>query len=496
VIHQNFHFAIASLVAPPPGPPLPFEPRLLGGWRLRDYQEDMLVEAADLMAMGYRRILLQLPTGGGKTVMAAAMLGACALLEQRSQFIVHRKELIEQTSCTFNSAGINHGFIAAGRPFDPEAAVILAGVQTLVNRLEGLLPPNLAVIDEAHHCTAASWDRVMSAYPDAFIIGLSATPERLDGRGLDDHFDVMVTGPSVAELIEQGYLSPFDYYAPDVPDLGGVATVAGDFNRGQIGALMDKPKLIGDVVEHYLRLALGQQGIVFAANREHSRNLASAFAGNGVSAAHVDGSMPDKERKRIVDAFREGAIDIMSNCELFGEGFDVPGIVYCGLARPTKSLSLHRQQCGRSLRVFEGKRAAIICDHAGNALRLGDLPDTEREWSLQGRAVRARAAGASDAMSVRQCLTCYRVSPSTVATCPGCGTEFPAMVRKLVTEEGRLTKLEREELRKAAVRDRRAEEGECRTYAQYKSLAEARGYDNPRVWAKNRMKMRSGSWRF
>jgi superfamily II DNA or RNA helicase len=487
VFQQNILLSIATCAPLPVYEGAPFSEAAIHQWSLRDYQVALLTEVARLMALGYRRILIQLPTGGGKTRMAGAMLGS---IDGTGQFIVHRKELIDQTSSTFDELGIRHGFIAAGRP-DDFAPVMLAGVQTLVNRLG--LPPDLAIIDEAHHATASSWDRIMEHYYDSYALGLSATPERLDGRGLQDHFDVIVCGPSTAWLIEHGYLSPYSYYAPSLPDLTGVHTVAGDFNRGELAHAMDKPKLIGDVVEHYLQLASGKQGIVFGASREHSRNLADAFAFNGVRAAHVDGSMGDKQRKSIVDAFREGALDVMTNVDLFGEGFDVPGIVYVGLARPTKSLALFLQQVGRGLRVIPGKTEAVICDHAGNAFRHG-LPDDEREWKLEGRPKQARGAPA-DAFPIRQCETCFRISPSSVRECPGCGEEFPIQVRELRQEAGKLTKLEREELRKAASRRRKAEEKECKTYEQFKSLAIARGYDHPHAWAKMKMSFKNGGYR-
>jgi superfamily II DNA or RNA helicase len=473
----------------PPARLIPFDSYHIRQRALRDYQEAIILRAADYMRVGVRRILLQLATGGGKTVMAAAMHGNAASVGLTSEFVVHRKELIDQTSRTFTAFGIQHGFIAAGRPFMDHPDVTIAGVQTLVNRLSGLLPPDLVIIDEAHHATAASWQRVLDAYGDAFIIGLTATPERLDGRGLDDHFDVMIEGPPVAELIARGFLSEFDYYAPSVPDTTSVHTTAGDFNRGEVAELMDKPKLIGDVVEHYGRLAAGEQGIVFAASREHSRHMAEAFTAAGTRAAHVDGSFPDAERTRLVDAFRAGDIRILCNVELFGEGFDVPGIVYCGLARPTKSLALHMQQCGRALRMFEGKDIAILADHAGNALRHG-LPDDERRWSLKGREVRQRGAAANDALPVRQCKTCFRVSPSTVTECPGCGEPFPVIVRQLVQEEGELTKVERMQRQEEARRQRKAEERECKTLEDWHRLAAKRGHK--RGWAKVQWKLRHG----
>lgn len=501
-------FSIATLTPEIAHVGVPIRDELLSPTVLRDYQLDMLREASALMRQGFRRVLLQLPTGGGKTVMAGQALLGAQTSGFTGQFLVHRKELIDQTSESFTGMGLRHGFVAAGRPFTPEASVTLAGVLTLANRLDLVLPPDLLIIDECHHAVSDTWSRVLAGCPDAYMLGLTATPERLDGRGLADQFDAMVIGPPVAELIRRKFLSRYDYYAPSRPDTSGLHSQGGDFRRDEAAALMDQPELVGDVVAHYLRLAKGKQGIVFAVNRDHSRSLVAAFQAAGVRAAHVDGALSDTERGRIVRAFRAGELDLMVNCELFGEGFDVPGIVYVGLARPTKSLALFLQQVGRALRVLRGKVRAIICDHAGNAFIHG-LPDDPREWSLDGRVARARGAVNADAEPVRQCLTCYRVYPSVVKVCPGCGTQATPTAREIRVREGELEKLERLQTRAAQAAERaarrqaeaedrmllavlrKAEERGCRDYADFHDLAVRRGYDKPGAWARMRVNMRN-----
>lgn len=469
----------------------PVREHLLPVELLRDYQFDLLRRVAAAMALGHRRILIVLPTGAGKTVMASAMIG-CALAQlDRSQFIVHRKELIDQTSDTFTEHGLLHGFVASGRPpATAEDLVTLAGVQTLVRRLDLVLPSRLAIIDESHHSISQTWATILDHYSqqDCFLVGLTATPERLDGKGLSDQFDVMIVGPSTGELIDAGYLSEFDYYAPGVPDLSGIHTTAGDFNRGELDDLMNEPKLIGDVVDHYRRLADGEQGIVFATSRLHSSNIATAFQQAGIGAEHVDGSMSDAHRKAVVQAHRKGELQIMTNVELFGEGFDVPAVAYVGCARPTKSLGLHLQQVGRGLRISPGKPRAVICDHAGNAFQHG-LPDQAREWSLEGRKGRSASGTAnSDSIPIHQCETCFRVTPSSVKVCPGCETPFPVKVQAPPkSEAGELAKLERVEKAK----NRKMEEGMCSKYEDFLRLAISRGYAKPQGWARLRMSMRS-----
>jgi DNA repair protein RadD len=291
---------LALRAALPFAPPVfqpPFNPAFFGDLRpaLHDFQLDLLLRCLWAIQAGYTRILLQLPTGGGKTHLAKALLGGASL----AQFIVHRKELIEQTSTAFTGSGIAHGFVAADKPYDADANVFLCGIATLAKRLGIVLPPKLAVWDEVHHAVSATWSNVLNSYPpDTIHIGLTATPERLDGQGLDQAFQIMLCGPTTAELIARGFLSPYDYYAPSLPDMTGVNT------DGQAEAVMDRPELIGDMVEHYLRLAKGQPGIVFAHSIEHSRHLVEAYQGNGVRAAHIDGEMTSKERERIDAMFR------------------------------------------------------------------------------------------------------------------------------------------------------------------------------------------------
>lgn len=482
--------SMASLTPPPRWVDIPLDPALLAKYPLRDYQLEIVLEVIRLMLMGYRRILIQLATGGGKTKIAEAILGIVRELGFAGQFIVHRKELINQTSKTFLEAGIPHGFIASGRPIGYEDALTIAGVQTLVSRLGLDRTRDLLMPDEAHHCVSASWTKVLNHNRDAFVVGLTATPERLDGRGLDEHFEVMVCGPSTAELIEMGYLSEFDYYAPHVPDLSKVGSIAGDYAQAGVVEVMDKPKIIGNIVEHYLEVAKGLPGIGFAPSREYSRKAVDAFNANGVRAMHVDGGSSDEDRAYADAAFREGAVDLLSNVSLFGEGYDVPGAVYCGDWSSTKSVINFLQRDGRVLRIAKGKPRAIIADHAGNWTRHG-MPDDERNWSLKGRAARLSETKPSDATPVRQCMTCYRVWPSTVPVCGQCGTEFPSQVRQVIEEAGKLSKVDRDALKKKTAALRKAEEKACGSQRELADLARARGYENPDRWAKMKMSFRN-----
>lgn len=487
----------ASALVMPPGfdnPQFPLNAGYLLQCGLRDYQHLILLQVARLMRQGYRRILIVLPTGGGKTVLSAALLGSTALHGLTGEFVVHRKELINQTSVSFERSGLPHGFIAAKRPMDLTQSIILAGIQTLVNRLNIILPPDVVVLDEAHHCAADTWEKLLEYYAGSFVVGLTATPQRPDGTGLDKHFDIMLLGPTPAELIARGYLAQYDYYAPHIPDMAGVASKGGDYARGAATTVVDKPKIIGDIVEHYLRLGNGEQGIFFAVSRDHSRHIADAFNANGVPAMHIDGTTPDDERDRFDAAFRAGDIRMGVNISIFGEGYDVPNVGYVGMGAPTKSLVNHLQWCGRALRPGEGK-IAKLADHAGNALPVSlggrghGLPDDDREWTLAGREKKAAGCN-SDADPITQCRQCFRVYPSALSRCPGCAADAPAMPRVVQSVDGTLSKLEREEMAKRKTATRKAEESACDTYEEMVSLGRARGYEYPVSWAKRQCKFR------
>lgn len=456
--------------------------------QLRPYQDENLERVRARLRAGVRRVLLQQPTGAGKTILAGTMLKGASERGLKSWFAVHRKELLDQTSEKLTLLGVPHGFIASGYPTNSFAPVQLCAIDTLGRRLEECDAPDLIVPDEAHHMVAATWSRCLGGHERAKIVGLTATPERLDGRGLKDHFDELVIGPSVKRLIADGYLSSYRYFAPGQPDLAGVRTLGGDFNRGDIADVMKNAALIGDVVKHYRDLADGLQGIVFGVDRLHSRELADAFNGAGVSAVHLDGATPTNERKREIERFRAGETRILCNVELFGEGFDVPNVSYVGLARPTQSLALHLQQCGRALRLFPGKANAVICDHAGNALRLATLPDDDRQWSLEGRKKGTRATGPSDALPIRQCLDCYMVSPSSADHCPGCGVVFPARPRPVCQQEGELFELTRLDAKRREKEQRKAEERACSSLEDWLKLGKSRGYKSG--WAIYQWKLR------
>lgn len=444
---------------------------------IRPYQDKIIAQARAYLRE-VPRVLIQAPTGAGKTALTASMLGTAASRGHRSFFICHRAELVEQAANTFSQVGISYGIIAAGARPDPLAPVQIASIDTLKNRLDKVRPPALVVWDECHHIAAAGWSRVMDAYPQARHVGLTATPWRLDGTGLGQHFTRMVKGPSVAWLIEQGYLSPYRAFAPSHPELGNVHTRAGDYVQTELAEVMGASAIVGDAVSHYRRLAAGKRAVAFCVSVKHSQHVAQEFRSAGFVAYHLDGTTSREERRAALQAFRAGQIQVLCNVDLFGEGFDLPAIEAAILLRPTKSLSLYLQQVGRALRIFPGKQHAIILDHANNIATHG-LPDDEREWSLADREKRKKGKDDDEPhFAIRQCPKCYATHrPAPV--CSACGHVYEQTGRKVEEVAGELHEIDPA----IARRTRLEEQSRARSLDDLIALAKARGYKNPAAWA-------------
>jgi superfamily II DNA or RNA helicase len=299
--------------------------------------------------------------------------------------------LVDQTCRTLRDFGVDHGVIAAGRTPDRSLAVQVASVQTYVRRLDSFKPA-LIIADEAHHATAGSWRKVISHHSQARVLGVTATPQRLDGRGLKDVFDDLIRGPEVADLIDGGHLAPPVYFAPPiVADLSHISIRGGDFAQEELAAEMDKPMITGDAVEHYSRICPGAPAVAFCCSVRHAQHVADQFNAAGRKAATIDGTMDREARREVVRALGDGRLDVLTSCEIINEGFDLPLVAAAILLRPTKSLGLHLQQIGRVLRPAPGKTRAIILDHVGNLSRHGFAEDV-RDWTLEGRKKKKRKA--------------------------------------------------------------------------------------------------------
>ncbi|MBR1154597.1 DEAD/DEAH box helicase [Bradyrhizobium sp. JYMT SZCCT0428] len=374
---------------------------------LRKDQRELMDAASAQMKSGHRRVLIQAPTGFGKTVLTSSMMGTSAQRGFHSIFIVHRRELLAQASAAFTSNGVVHGVITAGVEPDFSQLVHVATIGSLVKYLDRMTRPRFVCWDECHHLPAPGWTSLQEAFDRAFHIGLSATPRRLDGQGLRAHFDVLVCGPSVRQLQRRGHLARCRHYAPSSIDLSGVRTRLGDYHRGDLVAAVGRSTIDNDAVNAYQRFAPGKRALLFATSIEQSEHTVDVFNFAGIPAEHVDGKTSPTLRDAAIARFASGDTQLLSNVDLFGEGFDVPAIEAVLMLRPTKSLGLYLQMIGRALRVAPGKDHAIVVDLVGNHSRHG-LVEDDRAWSLD--APPAAAEDHSRKLSV--CAACSAVTLS------------------------------------------------------------------------------------
>ena len=434
---------------------------------LRPYQSQLVTEIRGQYQLGRRSVLAVLSTGAGKTVCFSYIAQAASIKGNRVLILVHRAELLDQASRSLSSMSVQHGLIQAGRGMDLSHTVHIASVQTVARRLH-LLPRDffqLLVVDEAHHTTAGTWAKVIEHFHAAKLLGVTATPIRGDGRGLGEHYQAMVQGPTAAELTSEGYLAPARVLAPPGFDSAGLRKRMGDFDTKQaeqrVGTIM------GDCLGHYRKHLSGQTAIAFCCSVAHAEAVAALFQSAGIAAASIDGTMDTSTRRELLQRLAVGDLKVLTSCALIGEGVDVPSVGGCILLRPTASVGLHLQMIGRCLRPQPGK-TAVVLDHVGNTLRLGHHLE-ERDWTLDGLRKRDREA----APSVKVCPACFATSPSAAQVCRDCGHVFaPPERRELRQVEG--------ELQEIAVTKRR-EQGKATDLEALRELAQQRGYK--RGWA-------------
>lgn len=415
---------------------------------LRPYQQKSINDIQKAYKDGYKSPCLVAPCGAGKSIVVAEMAKLTTKRKNQVLFLVHRQELCEQIENTFRWWGVDMDHCQVGM------------VQTITRRLKNTLEPKLIITDENHHCLANSYKRIYDYFPNAYKIGVTATPVRLNGSGLGEINDILIETVSCKWLIENQYLSPFDYYAPPIADLRGLKSKMGEFIVGEMEEKLNKPAICGDAVKYYKELADGKKAICYCVSIEHSKAMAEEF---GDIAAHIDGETAKEQRKQIISDFREGKIKVLCNVDLISEGFDVPDCEVAILLRPTQSLTLFIQQSMRCMRHLEGKKAIII-DHVGNAFRFG-LPDMDRTWSLDAKKSNKKES----TEKVRQCPECfYTHEPADI--CPHCGFEYPKKERTI------------EEIREAAlvkigeiVIDYTTPE-DCKSMAELQAFAKRNGY--------------------
>ena len=430
---------------------------------LRAYQTQGIDEIRASFAQGIRRVCYVAPCGAGKGTMVAWMANTAADKNNQVLFLIHRRELLDQIR---EDIGREHPLIT------------LKTVQSCRDVPE----PRLIISDEFHHGTAATWRRIFDRFPQANVVGLTATPARMGGQGLSEICDRLILGPTAAELIAQGYLAPYKYFAPPMPvDFEDIKIRCGDYDQREISIRIDKPHITGKAIEHYQQLAAGKQAIIYCASLEHSRNTVAAFRAVGISAKHVDGETPAEIRKQAIEDFKAGKLTVLSNVQLFGEGLNLPGVEVVILLRPTQSLTLNLQQSMRSMRPGPGK-TAIIIDAVGNVYRHG-LPSDNRTWSLDGIKRRKPQAGGVGVRTCTNCFMCYSPAPA----CPYCGHVKEMTARMLAEESGTLAEYDAEQAAQAA-KQARMEVGRARTMADLQQIAKERSYNPGWVWNMARAK--------
>mgnify|MGYP001059417251 CR=1 FL=1 len=459
-------------------------------FQLRNYQIDAINELRTGIASGAQAQLLMAPTGAGKTAIAAAIKQGAFAKGKRAVFIVDSLELVDQAAETFTRHGLPCGVIQGRHDLTNYAHPIqVATIQTLRHRWQEMpesLKFDLVVIDEAHVLHKAHKDLIDECKAkNVPVIGLSATPFR---DGLGQVFERLVTTITTADLIAQGYLSPFKAYAPFIPNLKGIKTNAnGDWQEDALAEYMGDAKIVGDVIGNWLKLAENRQTIVFASNVAHSKLLTHEFNKCGIPAAHIDGYERDPiARKQIIDDYRSGIIKVLCNVAVLTKGFDAPETSCVVLARPTKSLMLHIQMLGRGLRTANGKQDCIIIDHAGNCLRNG-LPDSPLPQTLDDGKLknsRDRKNREPGEKVEKPCAKCSFISASHV--CPKCGFK-PERREDVEIKDGVLYELQKED----APTEKFTPERKRQIYAEMLWYAKSKGYSLG--WAYHKCKEYCGS---
>lgn len=428
---------------------------------LRPYQAKYIDRVREAYRQGYRAPCVIAPCGAGKSIIIGTIAKESAKKNNKVLFLVHRRELCDQIRRTFDLLEV------------PESCYHITMVQTVSKKLEQMEKPGLIITDENHHGLAATYRKIYDYFADVPRLGFTATPIRLNGSGLGDVNDLLIEEVTVSWLIANNYLAPFKYYAPKLINEDHLKlNRLKDFSNTSVDAAMKENRTIfGDAVKHYKQLANGEKAIAYCHSVEASLDLAREFRDQEIRAEHIDAKTPKQERARIIEAFRSGLVQVLTNVDLIGEGFDVPDCSTVILLRPTQSLSLYIQQSMRGMRYQPGKRSIII-DHVGNVHRFG-LPDQERSWSLETVATK------KNEVSIRTCRRCFSVFETNFSRCPFCGyVEIAAeRTRELEIDPD----FELEEFKPTIVIDYR-EPSDCKNMKELYELAENKNYKRGWAW--------------
>jgi superfamily II DNA or RNA helicase len=428
--------------------------------------------------------MLQSPTGSGKSIVATSLIRGAYEKGKKAYFICDRIELIEQAAAHFDRADIPLGVCQADHDrTDRTHRVQVASIQTMAKRM--CIPADLYIIDEVHVFHKAHI-KLMADNPDAIFLGLSATPW---AKGLGKHFSKLIVVSTTQKLIDNGFLVRPEEYGPSKPDLEKVGMLGGDYEENALEKASNTPKLVGDIVEHWLSLARGRQTFAYAVNIKHSMAIAEAFCRAGIVAAHLDCYSKPEEREDIMRDFRAGRIQVLSSVELLSRGVDCPSVSCIILARATKSLMLYVQMVGRGLRISPGKDdGCIVLDHSGNTERHGFVTD-DMPTELDDGSKKESVAPKKEPRLPKPCPQCHylKITPK----CPKCGAESVTYAKDVAHVDGTLVSLRGKTKDSGNGKAYTTAEKEL-IYAQLLGYARDRGYKSG--WAYHRAQQITGTY--
>lgn len=407
---------------------------------LRDYQQKAIDEIRGHFSAGRKRGILHLDTGAGKTVVFSDMLKNSLHRQKRSIMAVRGRMLVEQASQRLYREDTDHGVYMSNHwRYRPNRFVQIASIDTL--RARSLFPPaDFIVVDECDQSNSKSFLNFLNAYPEAYVLGVTATP--YDKGGLSHLSDFVVRPITFQGLVDQGFLVPPKYFAPENYDFSKIKITKGDYSTPELNEFMNRSVLVGDLVENWKSLGQSRSTLCFAVSVEHSKHIAAQFAAAGVPAAHCDADTPEAVRTRCIEKLQSGEIKILSNVGLFCRGVDLPFLGSILFARPTKSINLYIQQCGRGTRPSPGKKDFLILDHAGNVMRHGFI---EEERSAIIQPIKNKKT--DSVPRIFTCEHCYAVVSQLPCTECGKAPSVEAVKRRLLEiEPGVLKELSKQKM--------------------------------------------------
>lgn len=415
---------------------------------LREYQSQAVHDLRASLRKRHKRPILVSPCGSGKTRIASELVRSALEKGNRTLMLAPRRELVWQPSRVFAEQGIPHGLILSGEEPDGTEDVQIASWDTLRSWLSRDKIPapeaQLIVVDEAQLLTQRRCKLLHENWPNATVVGLTATPARQSGLSLGDYFDDLVYGPSMRELTNMGYLLDVDYYTPSDPDLSKLRIAQGDYKLSDIEAQFDRPAFIGDVVSHWWRHASDRQTVVFAATIPYANHFLERFRESGVEADLIHCHLTTNERRAVLERVESGQTRVLLSIDVVSLGWDQPSISCAVIARPTKSPVRYIQTAGRILRPYEGQDRAMMIDHCGVVNELG-LLDDERPWSLtakgrvQDRQPKRKREPTEGTITCDHCELEYNGQRN----CPNCGWVPSEKARAPSIVEGELERLDR-----------------------------------------------------